>query len=79
MTAIVSDGSIPVTRILIFQANAIIVNFMARTRGNLDFSKQFCKNPKSLPYGAGDGIWTHDLLLGKETFYRWTTPARLKV
>ena len=25
--------------------------------------------------GAGDGIRTHDLLLGKETFYSWTTPA----
>ena len=24
---------------------------------------------------AGDGIRTHDLLLGKETFYHWTTPA----
>ena len=26
-------------------------------------------------YRAGDEIRTHDLLLGKETFYRWTTPA----
>ena len=25
--------------------------------------------------GADDGIWTHDLLLGKQTFYHWTTPA----
>jgi hypothetical protein len=24
---------------------------------------------------AGDGIRTHDLLLGKETYYRCTTPA----
>ena len=27
---------------------------------------------------AGDGIRTHDLLLGKETFYHWTTPANYR-
>ena len=28
---------------------------------------------------AGDGIRTHDLLLGKETYYHCTTPAFLAI
>ena len=27
-------------------------------------------------YGAGDGIWTRDLYLGKVELYHWATPAR---
>ena len=33
---------------------------------------------KGLDYlltGAGDGIRTHDVLLGKQALYRWVTPA----
>ena len=26
--------------------------------------------------GAGDGIRTHDVLLGKQALYRWVTPAQ---
>ncbi len=27
------------------------------------------------PYGAGDGIWTRDILVGNEALYHWVTPA----
>lgn len=26
-------------------------------------------------FGAGDGIWTHDNLLGRQELYHWATPA----
>ena len=42
---------------------------------NAIFMRYLKLNFKSNLFGAGDGDRTHCLLLGKETFYRWTTPA----
>jgi hypothetical protein len=31
-----------------------------------------------MAFGAGDGIRTRDIFLGKEVLYHWATPAKAK-
>ena len=70
-----SQGSIPVTGIKTFQANTIVVNNDARTRGKMDYLGKIEATTKILPYGAGEGNRTLVFSLEGRYTSLCTTPA----
>ncbi len=69
-------GFEPMMRVL--QTLALPLGDVARVYNILAGTQWLARNhhaSRLLETRAGDGIRTHDLLLGKETYYRCTTPA----